>query len=311
MRNSINTVSFFMLTVCFFVGYGQNTFPSNGNIGIGTLNPQQKLHIHGSTPNITLISGAAPGIIFSPISTNNLSLAGIGLSTINGHYHTTSLIGDFNIRSGGGKDIVFGTLSTASATNGNECMRIKNDGTLQLKGNKGVVFSDYGGGFKMIDNSWIRTSGNKSFYHNRGIMRTDGTFQVGRAGNRFIVKTNGEVGIGVNNTNGYKLAVKGNIITEELKIRTYESWPDYVFSPDYSLKTLKEIENHIKKEGHLPNIPSAKEVKEKGINIGEMNAKLLQKIEELTLYLIEINKKVYALESENVQLKGLINSSKI
>ena len=88
-----------------------------------------------------------------------------------------------------------------------------------------------------------------------------------------------------------KLAVKGNIRAHEIKVET-ANWPDYVFARDYKLPTLQETEKHIKDKGHLPGIPSAAEVKANGVDLGEMNAKLLQKIEELTLYIIDQNKKM-------------------
>ena len=76
------------------------------------------------------------------------------------------------------------------------------------------------------------------------------------------------------------------------KVFTQNGWADYVFKKDYSLKSLEEVEKHINEKGHLPNVPSAKEVVENGINVAEMDAKLLEKIEELTLYSIEQNKKI-------------------
>ncbi|UOY06663.1 hypothetical protein L0P88_22415 [Muricauda sp. SCSIO 64092] len=98
-------------------------------------------------------------------------------------------------------------------------------------------------------------------------------------------------GIGTTNTKGYKLGVKGKIAAEEVKVSLYNGWSDFVFGKDYYLPTLEEVENHIKEKGHLKDIPSAKEVAKNGVLLGEMNSKLLQKIEELTLYLIEQNKR--------------------
>nr|WP_068892975.1 hypothetical protein [Pedobacter panaciterrae] len=103
--------------------------------------------------------------------------------------------------------------------------------------------------------------------------------------------TSGNVGIGSIDTKGYKLAVNGKIRAQEIKVET-ANWPDYVFAKGYQLPSLQEIEQHIKDKGHLHGIPSAEEVKADGVDLGEMNAKLLQKIEELTLYLIEQNKQV-------------------
>lgn len=103
--------------------------------------------------------------------------------------------------------------------------------------------------------------------------------------------TTGNVGIGTTDTKGYKLAVNGNIKAKEIKVES-TNWPDYVFEKSYALPTLKEIEKQIKEKGHLPGIPSAAEVNANGIDLGYMNAKLLQKIEELTLHLIEKDKQV-------------------
>ena len=108
---------------------------------------------------------------------------------------------------------------------------------------------------------------------------------------RLRITSNGNVGIGTLIPTE-KLAVNGKIRAQEIKVENTD-WPDYVFSKSYQLPTLQETEKHIKEKGHLPGIPSAAEVKANGIELGEMNAKLLHKIEELTLHLIkqdEMNK---------------------
>lgn len=108
---------------------------------------------------------------------------------------------------------------------------------------------------------------------------------------KMVITSTGEVGIGTTTpSTTYKLSVKGKIRAEEIKVET--GWSDFVFNPDYKLPSLYEVETFINQNGHLPEIPSAEEVKEKGVSVGEMQSKLLQKIEELTLYIIEQNKTI-------------------
>ncbi|WP_396591854.1 fibronectin type III domain-containing protein [Allomuricauda sp. R78024] len=103
-----------------------------------------------------------------------------------------------------------------------------------------------------------------------------------------ISYTTGNVGIGTSTIpTDYRLAVSGKIISEELKVQLQATWPDYVFKEGYDLPSLEEVQQHITEKGHLPNIPTAKEVKEHGIEVGEMNRLLLEKIEELTLYILK------------------------
>lgn len=111
------------------------------------------------------------------------------------------------------------------------------------------------------------------------------------------ISTSGNVGIGMNSP-AEKLSVNGNIRAKEIKVET-QNWPDYVFKSDYSLPSLEATEQHIKEKGHLLGIPSAAEAEEQGINLSEMNGKLLKKIEELTLYLIEMNKELNKVKSDN------------
>jgi hypothetical protein len=102
--------------------------------------------------------------------------------------------------------------------------------------------------------------------------------------------TNSKIGVGVQAQDipsDYKLAVDGKIIGEEVKVQLSGQWPDYVFEKEYALPSIYDVEAYIKEKGHLKNIPSAKEIeKAGGVTLGQMNIKLLEKIEELTLYII-------------------------
>ncbi len=124
-----------------------------------------------------------------------------------------------------------------------------------------------------------------------------------------IVYNNGNVGIGTS-TPDQKLTVKGKIHTEEVLIDLNIPVPDYVFEADYPLTKIEEVEQYVNENKHLPEIPSACEIEKTGLGVGEMNMKLLKKIEELTLYLIELNKEVKAIKQENKELKTEINQLK-
>jgi len=110
----------------------------------------------------------------------------------------------------------------------------------------------------------------------------------------FVVASNGNVGIGVSDPSN-KLEVNGTIRAKEIKVET--GWADFVFAEDYQLPSLSDIEAHINTHQHLPGIPTESEVKENGVNIGEIQVKLLQKIEELTLYVIQMQKEIEELKS--------------
>jgi hypothetical protein len=133
----------------------------------------------------------------------------------------------------------------------------------------------------------IRTNDNKVLFHG-----TDG----------------GNVGIGTIDPGTYKLAVEGQIGARSVKV-TQAAWADYVFAPSYQLMPLNEVEAYITQNQHLPNVPSAKEVEENGFVLEEMDAKLMEKIEELTLYTIQQQKSIENLmetiENQNSKIKKL------
>ncbi len=138
------------------------------------------------------------------------------------------------------------------------------------------------------------------------------------------IDKDGNVGIATRNTLGYRLAVNGNAIFEKVVVKQKMNWPDYVFHTNYRLRPLSEVEQYINQYHHLPEVPSAEEVEKNGLDVGDNQAMLLKKIEELTLYVIEqnknqqahsqqlheLNQRVGALQQENEQLKKLINGGK-
>lgn len=120
----------------------------------------------------------------------------------------------------------------------------------------------------------------------------------------FYPNPNGKVGIGTNNLSA-ELTVNGHIHAKEVKVFT-EAGADFVFDENYELTDLIELENFITQNKHLPDIPPEKEMVNEGIQLAEMNVKLLQKVEELTLYVIDMNKQLKTLHQNNLQLKKQI-----
>ncbi len=141
-----------------------------------------------------------------------------------------------------------------------------------------------------------------------------------------FLKNNGRIGVNTNNPtaqltvngnmlvgdpgsvslpSGYKLYVQTGILTERLKVavKGTSNWADYVFEQNYKMLDLKELDEYIKLNKHLPNIPSAAEMVENGLDVAEMDALLLSKIEELTLYVIELKKELEALKQAQATLK--------
>jgi hypothetical protein len=132
-----------------------------------------------------------------------------------------------------------------------------------------------------------------------------------------FLKDDGKVGMGVTDEhgdanfcaaalpNGYRLYVNGGILTTKVKVANYCSgaWADYVFAKDYKLKSLSEVEAFIKVNKHLPNIPSGDQIEKEGLDLAEMQAKQMEKIEELTLYMIEMKKEIDSLKKQNEVLK--------
>lgn len=132
--------------------------------------------------------------------------------------------------------------------------------------------------------------------------------KVGMGGNGTTAFGNFPLTAGGINVSNYSLFVKGGILTEEVRVSLQSTWADYVFLKGYKLPALEEVETQIKEKGHLRNVPSAKEIKENGIELGEMSKIQQEKIEELTLYLIEQNKVNQAQNKEIAELKAMLKA---
>jgi hypothetical protein len=208
----------------------------------------------------------------------------------------------------GSKNVYIGN-STAKNNNGNNNVFIGSSAGKDTNGS-GNIFIGYEAGSGMVTNDKLIIENSLSL---KPLIWGD--FAADQ------LKFNGKVGIGGNSTTGfgdypttaggvnvsnYQLFVKGGILTEEVRVSLNNTWADYVFLKDYKLKSLKEVERYINDNGHLPNVPSAQQVKEEGIELGEMAKIQQEKIEELTLYIIEQNKVNEKQTQEIEELKQLV-----
>jgi hypothetical protein len=176
----------------------------------------------------------------------------------------------------------------------------------------GTDVSLTGGGYVQLGDSDAENIG---IDNNEIMARNDGaaaTLYIQKdQGNVLLCNTEmGQVGIGISDPANlpdpsYLLAVDGKILAEEVRIELSGAWPDYVFTPEYNLLEIDELHRSIQKNGHLPGIPSAKQLEAEGMEIGDMQKRMMEKIEELTLYIIQINDENKVLES---RLKKLENS---
>jgi hypothetical protein len=149
----------------------------------------------------------------------------------------------------------------------------------------------------------IDGSGSLLYTSHSGALSSPQTDAQWHAFDRFYVRYDGNVGIGTTNPTS-KLSVNGTIQAKEVVVNT--GWADYVFSPKYRLRPLSEVAAYIQQNHHLPEIPSEAEVKEQGVSLGEMQSKLLAKVEELTLHMIQAEARNDRLEREVRELRSKV-----
>ena len=168
-------------------------------------------------------------------------------------------------------------------------------GTDEVLFSAGAPYKDSQGQRFEIDTRRAYAGGARS---KSGILSGDLDFAVHRKAAIGVVNMNERI------PSDYMLVVGGKILAEEVRIKAIKDWADYVFAPNYRLQALPQVEAFIRTHHHLPGIPTAVEVEQNGVALGELQAKLLLKIEELTLYLIEQNKTIDALKSELARIQS-------
>lgn len=278
-------VGFNSIYPTLFVGtsYAYNL---TGKVGIGNVtSPQAKLHIKEDADSITSLY----------LQWSNINIARIWLGTK-----------DYGLVSGPNK------LSFKVPTGGSYVFR---DGNVGIGTDSPVhLFQvDFAGSEFYLDNNvmTLHTKGAGAntvlqlMDHARNIWsiqynftRKTLEFKYNNANPSIYFNDDGTIGIGSASTQGYKLAVLGKILTDEVMVQHPDQWYDIVFEQNYSLPDLDELQDYIANNGHLPGIPTSAEVRENGLELAKMSGLLLQKVEELTLYILDQERRIKSLEEK-------------
>jgi hypothetical protein len=217
-----------------------------------------------------------------------------------------------------GNNVIGGTNVGIGTSTPTQKLSIDNGNLLLSNVNSSVTGNLYFGGTTETGQNGMRLFGGTinggpitgGFIDVKAATLTDGLrFRVdnGTGGiERMRIAANGNITMGnVATPAGYKLYVETGILTERVKVavKTSANWADYVFAPDYQLKSISEVDAFIKTNKHLPGVPSAASMVKNGLDVAAMDAKLLEKIEELTLYVIGLNEQMKKMEMKYAALK--------
>jgi hypothetical protein len=286
----------FFLLIC---GVYQSV--SGQNVGVGTTAPLHKLHVKGVTR----------------IDAEGVSSGDAIIRMHGGSTNDQSYIYFYNSFTAVSPSAYFGYSAPSDYSmwsNGATTAYLKSEG-LGISNNAPLtklhITAGQDAGFGATSNGYIMngtlTGANLVIDNNELLARNDGRkadlFLQADSGNIVLcANEQGAVGIGVTAGTsipaGFLLAVDGKVISEEVKVQLSGNWPDYVFNSNYRLPSFDELRKFIAENKHLPNIPAAAAVEKNGIELGDMQKRMMEKIEELTLYILQLEKKITQLESK-------------
>jgi hypothetical protein len=255
---------------------------TSGNVGIGTNDPFYKLTLNGDagiydgTAFIGFLGKSGTDFLINAKQGNiiaNTSPENIILQYATGTGNTAGKVGI-------GTNAPVGKLHVSGS---GELFRTGNTTTAIQMTSDYIQFVNSGAG-----KFFMQLSGN------------DFTISPSSGNSTGLLVLNGnQVTIGqITPANGYKLSVGGKAICEELKVQLQGNWPDYVFNQNYKLRSIEELRAFIAQNKHLPNIPAAAELEKNGMEVGEMQRKMMEKIEELTLYILQLEEKLETVQKQ-------------
>lgn len=301
MKKTILTLiaSFALINFCS-AQWTQNgsVLTTTNSVGIGTTAPADLLDIYGSNPILRITDNAQGNTSFFQELSNTY---GGGFRLYDGTTYSMWFqgghVGIGTTTPQSALDVngaismqTYGHISTQRNNNNNYTnlflgggIKDNGDGTCTVFGDGG---SNYFAAIRM-DNSGGNV-GAINFYSGATTGGSNYTLSnAGLSNDLTMSLVGGNVAIGTSDPKGYKLAVNGSAIATAIYVKSFNSWPDYVFKPSYKLPSLTDIKRYIDLNHRLPDMPSAEEVAKDGINLGETDKLLTKKIEELTLYLID------------------------
>lgn len=270
---------------------GNNVYKTNGFVGIGVANPQYNLDVTGQIRFSSLISpdGEEKMLI---VNQNGL-LANADVPDYSIFSQNIQMRGNYITYDGDDEGIYV-------ASNGNVGINTNNPTALLHVSSPGNTEAKVTTTNSSISRIWLT---NTLAAYSFGVDNSGKGHIWSNINNPTSLVTFFQNKVGIGNVESgmpgdYKLYVEGGIMTEKVRVKLQDEWADYVFDEDYNLMPLAEVEAFVKQNKHLPDVPSEEQVKKEGIDVAEMNALLLKKVEELTLHIIELEKKVNQLQKE-------------